>query len=226
MGLFSPFFKAQPHAIRGPVFCNIILYFLTAGSLLKYRLERSCQSSDSPFHLAGELSSAPALCSPPRVPLAVSRCLLEKDRLPRLPHASIPTVRPGARQESDQEPEAQLWSRQKAHDSTRQAPQPLPSPAGCGVTSTRMRKAPVLALIEPNTHWHLSYNSTSLQQQSLVLKPAEIVWGKAGNKPGPVKARYPQRCDWQNRLQASSGREMQKGFKTKLHYLGSKMGDA
>lgn len=25
MGLFSPFFKAQPHAIRGSVFCNIIL---------------------------------------------------------------------------------------------------------------------------------------------------------------------------------------------------------
>lgn len=189
MGLFSPFFKAQPHGIRGSVFCNIILYFLTAGSLLKYRLERSCQSSDSPFHPAGELSSAPALCSPPRVPLAVYRCLLEKDRLPRLPHASIPTVRPGARH---QRGEAQPWSRQKAHDSTRQAPQPLPSPAGCRATSTRVRKAPVLALIEPNTHWHLSYNSTSLQQQSLVLKPAEMVWGKAGNKPGPVKALYPQ----------------------------------
>lgn len=107
--------SSRLNLMRSEGLCSATSSFLTAGSLLKYRLERSCQSSDSPFHLAGELSSAPALCSPPRVPLAVSRCLLEKDRLPRLTYASIPTVRPGARH---QRGEAQPWSRQ----STRQAP--------------------------------------------------------------------------------------------------------
>lgn len=206
-----------------PYLCSATSPFtssITAASLLRYRLERSCQTSDCPFHPAGKLSSASTSVLTPQVPTISSwRMGFPGCSLPS-PHSwtwNQPSVGRGL---------AMLPSKgSRQHQASLHLPLLLHQ-LGAGPHPPAQGKPLCSHWCEPNTNWHRSYNSLSLEQQSLEIQTARNHTGEVGDRRGPVKALYPHWCNQQNWLQASSGREMQKHFKTKLNYLGNKMGDA